>query len=103
MANKLDIMMTRGYATITLPDGNDKAWISRPTPGGVIVCNFSFSLRGLMPMIDALADLEYIDVDEVQDIDNDISSVRLLCLDKANQCASRLLEDLPEILDHYKK
>lgn len=95
------IYKNRVYARITTPNGKHHVWIRRPERGQIVCC-FSFSLSGQMPFVDAVDKLEYVEVQEVKNIDPDLSYLYLECIGNSYRKANEaLLEDLPNIMERY--
>lgn len=92
----------KGFATISTPDGNFRIWLSRPTKGGKMRCACSFGLQHRLQLVDALNALPYIEVDSVNEIDEDYSSLVLKCLNiPYSVCLEKLINTLPELMNRY--
>lgn len=92
---------TRGFASISTPDGRFRIWVPRPTNSGRMTCNVGFPLKEHLDFVDAIDGLEYLQVDEVRQIDKDLSTMVLWCKQSPTACMERLLEDLPELMEQY--
>mgnify|MGYP001778394204 CR=1 FL=1 len=92
----------RGFATVSTPDGNFRIWLPRPTKSGTMRCSCSFALKQKLPMVDAIDALPYIQIEEVNEIDEDYSTFVLTCLHKPySECLERLMDDLPDIMNKH--
>lgn len=91
----------RGYASISTPDGKYRMWITRFTSAGTATCSCGFSLKGNLPFVDAINQLDYLRVDEVKEIDQDYSILIVSCLDRPSECLMRMVEDFPELMEKY--
>lgn len=98
-----DLSTHRGYASISTPDGKYRVWIPRPTSAGRVVCSCGFALKSHLPFVDAIDALDYLQVDEVRQIDQDLSNLIISCLDKPHECMLRMVEDIPKLMEEYLK
>lgn len=65
-------------------------------------CACSFGLKNKLPMVDAIDALPYIQIEEVNEIDEDYSTFILTCLNKPySECLERLMDDLPDIMNKH--
>lgn len=92
---------TRGYASISTPEGKYRMWISRPTKSGRMTCNCGFALANKMPFVDGIESLGYVSVEEVRQIDSDFSYLILRCVDTSSECMLCLIEDIPALMEKY--
>lgn len=92
---------TRGYASISTADGRYRLWIPRPTAAGTMHCTCGFGLRSHLPFVDAIDRLDYVHVEEVRQIDQDFSTIILQCDGDHKGCLTRLMEDIPNIMEEY--
>ena len=93
--------LNRGYASISTPDGKFRIWLNRPTASGKIICSCGFALKQKLPFVDAISALGYVQADEVQQIDQDYSTLILYCVQSSNGVFERLIEDIPELMEQY--
>lgn len=91
----------RGYASISTPDGKFRMWIPRPTSAGTATCSCGFPLKSHLPFVDAIDRLDYLQVDEAKEIDQDFSYLTVSCLGRPGECLMRMVEDLPELMEKY--
>lgn len=100
---KKNLMKTnnqKGFATVSTPDGRYRIWLPRPTSSGVMRCSCSFGLRNRLQLIDAIDALNYVRVDEVNEIDQDYSTFVITCLHRPfADCLEKLMDDLPEVME----
>lgn len=90
----------RGFASISTDDGRYRIWIPRPTTAGTMYCTCGFGLRGHMPFVDAIDRLPYLQVQEVNQIDEDFSAIVIRCTETPYRtCMERMLDDLPRLMD----
>lgn len=93
--------LNRGQASISTPDGQFRIWVSRPTNAGRMICTCGFALKEHLPLVDAIDALDYLQVDEVRQIDEDLSNLIIYCKEKPTECMERLVEVLPELMEQY--
>ena len=91
----------KGFSSISTPDGKFRMWIPRPTVSGRVICNCGFALKSHLPFVDAIDALDYLQVDEVRQIDQDLSSLTISLLDAPHECMLKMIEDIPELMDQY--
>ena len=65
----------KGFSSISTPDGQFRMWIPRPTASGKAICNCGFALKSHLPFVDAVDALDYLQVDEVRQIDRTLVSL----------------------------
>lgn len=87
------------FTVISSPDDRFKIWVQRPMPNGRIVCTCSFSLKERMAFVDAIDKLSYVLVEEINNIDEDMSHIMLRI--EYDKSTVRLIEDLPELMEQY--
>ncbi len=86
---------------ITSPDATFRLWLQRRADKDVMAITCGFSLTGRMSFVDALDKLDYVSVESARTIDEDLSFIKLhITVDSA---AFRLIEDIPEIMEHHLK
>lgn len=51
----------------------------------------------------SISTLDYLQVDEVRQIDQDLSNLVISCLDKPQECMLRMVEDIPKLMEEYLK
>lgn len=91
----------RGYASISTPDGKFRMWLNKPTASGKIICSCGFSLKQKLPFVDAINTLGYVQADKVRLIDEDYSTLILICVQSSDGVFERLIEDIPELMEQY--
>lgn len=91
----------RGYVAISTPDGKFRMWLNKPTASGKIICSCGFSLKQKLPFVDAISTLGYVQADEVRLIDEDYSTLILICVQSSDGVLERLIEDIPELMEQY--
>lgn len=91
----------RGYASISTPDGKFRIWVPRPTSAGRMNCTCGFALKKHLPFVDAMDALDYIQVEEVRQIDEDFSYMVISCLEKPHECMLKLIDDFPSLMEQY--
>lgn len=89
------------FSSISTPDGKFRMWIPRPTASGRVICNCGFALKSHLPFVDAIDALDYLQVDEVRQIDQDLSSLTISLLDAPHECMLKMIEDIPELMEQY--
>lgn len=87
------------FTVISSPDDKFKIWVQRPTYNGRIVCTCGFSLKGRMPFVDAIDRLPYVSVEEVNNVDEDMSHLILRMENNSNDVL--LIEDIQELMEQY--
>ncbi|MDO4164032.1 MAG: hypothetical protein Q4D56_06555 [Bacteroides sp.] len=92
---------TRGFASISTPDGRFRLWMQRPRVSGTILINCGFSLKERMAFVDAIDALSCVEVTSVRNVDQDYSSITLACHGLTPKCAERLLEALPDLMQQH--
>ena len=96
-----NVSNSRGFASISTPDGQYRIWLSKPTASGRIVCSCGFALKRKLPFVDAIGTLGYVYADEVRQIDEDYSTLILHAVQAPNGVFERLIEDLSELMEQY--
>lgn len=91
----------KNFASISTLDGQFRMWIPRPTASGKVICNCGFALKNHLPFVDAIDALDYLQVDEVRQIDQDLSSLIITILDTPHECMLKMIEDLPGLMEQY--
>lgn len=95
-------MNQRGYASISTPDGKWRIWLHLPTASGRVTINCGFSLKKEISFVDAIDQLKYVQVDEVRQIDDDLSVLLLSCtIADYGEVSLKLLKDLPGLMERY--
>lgn len=89
------------FSSISTPDGKFRMWIPRPTASGRVICNCGFALKSHLSFVDAIDALDYLQVDEVRQIDQDLSSLTISLLDAPHECMLKMIEDIPELMEQY--
>lgn len=91
----------KGFSSISTPDGQFRMWIPRPTASGRVICNCGFALKSHLPFVDAVDALDYLQVDEVRQIDQDFSILAISFLNASHECMLKMIEDIPELMEQY--
>ena len=92
---------SRGFATISTPDGRHRIWLPRPTEAGRIFASCSFALAGHMDFVDGIDRLGYVRVERAETSDDNYSRLDLSCQDGPALCLERLMEDLPRLMEKH--
>lgn len=100
--SKMENNVSKGFASVSTPDGKYRIWMPRPTGSGTMACACSFGLQHRLPLVDAIDRLPYVRVDEVREIDEDYSTLVLTCQTTPySACLERLMEDLPNLMEEH--
>ena len=91
----------RGYVSIKSQDGRNRIWIPRPDKNGIMHCTCGFGLKSHMPFVDAIDQLDYVHVEDVKQIDQDICCIILVCDGDHKGCLAKLMEDIPNIMEEH--
>lgn len=92
----------RGYTSISTPDGKWRVWINRLNKSGQFAIACGFSIGDKLQFVDAIDALEYVQVEEVCHLDDDLSDLIIDCtIENHGEVFLRLIEDLPELMDKY--
>lgn len=94
-------MSNRNFSSISTPDGKFRMWIPRLSASGKVACSCSFALKSHLPFVDAIDALDYLQVDEVIQIDQDLSYLVISCLEAPHECIMKMIEDIPELMEQY--
>lgn len=88
----------RPYLRITTPDEKHFVWVKRPDGDKRSYLVFNFGMN--TEFADALDRLTYLTVESISRLDADMCSIVFRFKEYAIECANRLIEDIPDIMDN---
>lgn len=93
------IEKNKPFTVISSENNQFKFWIPKPDEKGRLYCTMSFNAMKYLPFIDALKNLPYVKVNQVNTIDDDMSNVDITLTEEHS--LGRLIDDVPELIFGY--
>lgn len=87
------------FTVISSEDNRFKFWVPKPDQEGRLYCTMSFNAMKYLPFIDALNNLPYVTVNNVNAIDDDLSNADISLT--GEHSLSQFIEDVPELIYSY--